>query len=374
MTGYHGSSAKRFRLPRRFKFTRVGKIFTGITLLVSIAAFNTGNNPLYLLFAMMLSLIVISGILSESVLQDVVIQRYYPSRIFAGQDVLVGLKLTNFKKRIPSFSLQVIERFVDLKGEDRPFAYFLRVDPETESSGYFRYTFPHRGVWRSDGFEVATSFPFEFFRKGRELDHPWEVIVFPTPAPPPPLRVLGISGLGSQPRPIKGADGDFFALREFRPLDDVRQIHWKLSAKRDHLMTRDLERQEAPKITLCFHNVWHPNPTETIAKAESDHRDLLEGGINLCAGIAKYLISLGHPISLIDLDGRLPFGSDERHLELLWTRLARLHFHGDPKTPEIPFLANQSLLVEPGEQCILMAHSTYFPPLPGAHILHRIPF
>jgi uncharacterized protein (DUF58 family) len=187
-------------------------------------------------------------------------------------------------------------------------------------------------------------------------------------------QVLGLSALGSQPRPIKGSDGDFFALREFRPLDDVRQIHWKLSAKRDHLMTRDLERQESPKITLCFHNIWCPDPTHPIEVSESDHREQLEGGINLCAGIAKYLISLGHPIAFIDLDGRIPFGSGERHLELLWSRLACLNFHGDPKTPEVPSLTHPSLPVEPGEQCILMAHASYFPPLPGAHILHRIPF
>jgi hypothetical protein len=40
---------RRFRPPRKLKFTREGKYFLGITLGVGFAAINTGNNLLYLL-------------------------------------------------------------------------------------------------------------------------------------------------------------------------------------------------------------------------------------------------------------------------------------------------------------------------------------
>ena len=46
--------------PRKLKFTREGKYFLGITLGVGFAAINTGNNLLYLLLGMMLSLIIVS--------------------------------------------------------------------------------------------------------------------------------------------------------------------------------------------------------------------------------------------------------------------------------------------------------------------------
>ena len=49
------------RPPRRLQFTREGKYFVGITLGVGFAAINTGNNLLYLLLGMMLSLIIASG-------------------------------------------------------------------------------------------------------------------------------------------------------------------------------------------------------------------------------------------------------------------------------------------------------------------------
>ena len=59
------ASASRWRRwlrpPRRLSFTREGKYFVGITIGVGFAAINTGNNLLYLLLGMMLSLIIASG-------------------------------------------------------------------------------------------------------------------------------------------------------------------------------------------------------------------------------------------------------------------------------------------------------------------------
>ena len=51
--------------PRRLKLTREGKYFIFITFGVGVAAINTGNNLLYLLLGMLLSLIIVSGVLSE---------------------------------------------------------------------------------------------------------------------------------------------------------------------------------------------------------------------------------------------------------------------------------------------------------------------
>ena len=66
-----GKSWRRWiRPPRRLSFTREGKYFVGITLGVGFAAINTGNNLLYLLLGMMLSLIIASGIMSEMSLRD----------------------------------------------------------------------------------------------------------------------------------------------------------------------------------------------------------------------------------------------------------------------------------------------------------------
>ena len=50
---------------RSTRFTPEGLQFLLFTLAVSVAAVNTGNNLFYLLLAMMLSIILISGIAAE---------------------------------------------------------------------------------------------------------------------------------------------------------------------------------------------------------------------------------------------------------------------------------------------------------------------
>jgi hypothetical protein len=184
------SSKERVRFLRRLRFTRIGGWFVGITLLVSIAAFNTGNNPLYLVLGMLLSLILLSGFLSELTLKDLEVSRQLPSRIFAGQPVLVGLTLVNRKRRLPSFSLQVRERIEGLKRTDWPSSYVLRLDPGAKLDTFYQHTFPRRGVWQLQGFEIATSFPFELFRKAVAIEEPQAVIVFPQPA----TRLAGQNG------------------------------------------------------------------------------------------------------------------------------------------------------------------------------------
>ncbi|MEN9232289.1 MAG: DUF58 domain-containing protein, partial [Thermostichus sp. DG02_5_bins_236] len=320
-----GSKSK-FRFPRRFRSTRIGRRFIGITLLVSVAAFNTGNNPLYLLLGMLLSLILISGMLSDATLKDLDVSRQLPSRIFAGQPVLVGLTLTNRKRRLPSFSLQVSERIEGLKREDWPASYILRADAQSSVNTFYRHIFPQRGVWQLQGFEIASSFPFELFRKAVEIADPQPVIVFPQPVPVQGLRVLDFLSGGSQLRPQPGQEGDYLSLRQYRPQDDIRSIHWKISAKRDQLITRELERPRSQAITLCFENRWHPQ-----GEKPETHREHLERAVERCAGILSLLIQEGHPVALVTLQERTRFGADLAHQDQLLTVLARLTFVRDPQ-------------------------------------------
>ena len=76
---------RRWKPPRKLKFTREGKYYLGITLGVGFAAINTGNNLLYLLLGMLLSLIVVSGVMSDLSLRQLTVQRRLPTRAQVGR-------------------------------------------------------------------------------------------------------------------------------------------------------------------------------------------------------------------------------------------------------------------------------------------------
>src|SRR5215831_19137833 len=198
---------KWLRPPRRLKFTREGRWFCAITIGIGIAAINTGNNLLYLVLGMMLSLIVASGILSEVALRHLALFRQPPARLHAGRPFLMSITLRNEKLRLPSFSIEI----EDLLGQ-RPLdkkCYFLKVPAGRQQSTSYRHTFPRRGRYPFSGFRVSTKFPFGLLRRSRDIAAPGEVIVFPAvydlPAPPP----IGQSAFGEEPRPRPGRRGDF---------------------------------------------------------------------------------------------------------------------------------------------------------------------
>src|SRR5688572_3618188 len=108
---------------QRFRSTREGKAFFFVTVGVGLAAINTGNNLLFLIFGFMMSLIVMSGILSEIVLRKVKVARRLPERAFAGATTLIEVSLANGKAWAPSYSLEVEDIAEGMATERR--CYFL---------------------------------------------------------------------------------------------------------------------------------------------------------------------------------------------------------------------------------------------------------
>ena len=100
---------RRWFFPRSIRLTPEGRGFLLLTLAVGIAAVNTGNNLFYLLLAMMLSLIVMSGILSEQCFRELQVKRWIPPHVFADEVSRVRLVLTNLKRLMPSFSMHIAE-------------------------------------------------------------------------------------------------------------------------------------------------------------------------------------------------------------------------------------------------------------------------
>src|SRR5262245_53220907 len=134
---------------QRFRTTREGKAFIFVTGGVGLAAINTGNNLLFLIFGFMLSLIVMSGILSELALRRVRVLRRLPDRAFAQSTALIEITLKNNKSWAPSYSLEVEDLADGLPTERR--CYFLKVAPSAEQVASYRRTLKRRGRLRLTG-------------------------------------------------------------------------------------------------------------------------------------------------------------------------------------------------------------------------------
>ena len=169
-------------LPRRLQFTRDGKFVVFVTLGLGFAAINSGNNLLYLIFGLMLSLIMVSGILSEMNLRDIRVRRLESTPLFVGQPMLVKIEITNRKKRFRSLSIEVTELISEhaKKGSNtQARGHTMVLEPGQTKSCYIRLKSSRRGIMPSAGLMVATRFPFGFFSKRRFFSLPNRYVVLP---------------------------------------------------------------------------------------------------------------------------------------------------------------------------------------------------
>src|SRR5215472_11708092 len=93
--------------PRRLRTTPAGRTYLVLTIGVGLGALNTGNNMLYLVLGLQLSIVVVSGILSERCVRRVQVRRVLPAspRARSPFHLAWGLRLS----RGQSFALSVAE-------------------------------------------------------------------------------------------------------------------------------------------------------------------------------------------------------------------------------------------------------------------------
>src|SRR5450755_954479 len=100
--------ATRMREAMDYDVTRAGMIYILITVVIGIAAINTGNNLLYVVVAALLSAILVSGVASALVLRSLALDVHLPEHVFAGRPMLARLVLQNASSWMPSFSVRVV--------------------------------------------------------------------------------------------------------------------------------------------------------------------------------------------------------------------------------------------------------------------------
>jgi uncharacterized protein (DUF58 family) len=50
--------------------------------------------------------------------------------------------------------------------------------------------------------------------------------------------------------PRRGPGPEYLGVREYRPGDPIRQIHWRLTARHGELVVRDLEQERIPRVAI----------------------------------------------------------------------------------------------------------------------------
>jgi uncharacterized protein (DUF58 family) len=323
----------------RLKFTTLGKYFAVLSFFIGAAAVNAGINLLFVVFAMMLSTLLVSGYLLESTTKKIRIERHLPNKIHAGEEFEVSLTITNDKKRMPSFSLV----FQDiLKGQaEFPLTYALKISPRSSIKLKYKYKFEKRGRYSFPHTMIISRFPFGFFVKYYEYPCKSEVIVYPE------VRKINQKGSllskfassRSRKEMLKEGSDIFHGIREFRPGDNPKWVHWRSSAKFQKIMLKEYEIEDLKKVMIILDTF--------IPKKENELLNYLEEGIILTASLANYFRELGCEVSFVAYTPKLTVidpGKGIKNLDKIYLSLALLEPSGKYKVESIFTEIDRSLL------------------------------
>lgn len=159
---------------------------------------------------------------------------------------------------------------------DRKFAYFrwqwlmlrkrlitggfsrneIRLHPNGVTRVFIELTPLRRGVIHLDDLRVLLPDPFGLFQKCAKVKAPSaSLLVLPRRHPLPALKLPGGAAFkisGETNTNMIGTSGEFVGLRDYRPGDPLRQIHWKSWARTGRPIVKELEDTFYPRYGLVL--------------------------------------------------------------------------------------------------------------------------
>lgn len=315
---------------RRIYFTGFGLAFTLGSIAVGLAAMNTANNLLYLLFGSMVGFIVVSSWLSEQTIRDVRVERGHSHCVTVGQDLRIHYQITNQKRFLSSLAIEIVEAGLPNH------AFVAHAPPRRPVSTRSVNSFVRRGIYPLGTVTISTSFPFGLFRKERDVEIPGEILVWPRTdrrvrAPMAGAGRSAHSGVAARGAP--GARGEYRSLRGYRPGDDPKDIHWRSSARLRQPVVREYERDGADTRWVCLDTRGEPGEAAEVA-------------VEVAAALIADAVAERRPFALVAGDVLLAPGDGAAHLERALDILARVDFAESGSAPHPPV---------PTASCILVA-------------------
>lgn len=351
------AEASQMNLP--FEFTFGGAAIVGLIGIVGFSAWNTGNNLLFLMLSFLTASLIVGFVTGNFCLKKLDIKMRFPETVFAGEPTPILVSVHNRKRIFPTFSV-----IVEVRGTDREksalFAeikklipekwaeklacppvinhtldYFVHIPRRGSAENKAEHIFPKRGRFIIKDFELSTKFPFGFFRQRRRLSaQETEIIIFPHLASINEEIVdlpLEVGKLVTQKR---GLGQDLLSLRDYQPMDDLRRVDWKATARAQRLIVREFSAEDDKKITIVFDSrllnqgeekkltLREQIKAEQNGKIATPELEKFEKGVRIAASLLAHFTEEQAEIRLI-IDRQIgEFGIGSKHLNEALKRLS----------------------------------------------------
>ena len=306
---YRRLTARSLRWTERL--TPAGWMVFGLAALTGIMGVDTNRTQLYEFFAVLLAICVVSVLSTLLFLPRVRVRRLLPKRAAVGQPLRYSVELENLRRRpladlslveVPATQHPSTEAFVHERepGErsrnlfDRVFVFYrwrwlqergrfhhpratdpVRVDGRARVRLRMELVPRRRGMLTLHALGLLQPDVFGLFRALRVMRRRMprdEVVVLPRRYKVPRLELAGRSEYqpaGTTTARSHGQGEEFVSLRDYRPGDPQRHIHWRSWARLRRPLVKEYVEEFIPRYALVLDTFLAADPGERFEEAVS---------------------------------------------------------------------------------------------------------
>ncbi|MAG92437.1 MAG: hypothetical protein CMJ48_01620 [Planctomycetaceae bacterium] len=240
---------------------REGMVHLTIMIVLFVGAMLGGSNMLLLVFAMMAGPFIMNGWITFTLLKWTDVRRSLPERAMAGETISVEIVLENRKRWLAAWLMAVKDHISDRRHELLAGVMFTRVPPRQERATTYQLRLMERGRYVLGPMELSTRFPLGLVERGRVFERSDEILIHPRIGRLTQEWQRESRQLADivQCRATRAGvfEDEFHRIREYRPGDNPRAIHWRSSARRAELMVREYHPDRDHHLAV-FLDLWTP--------------------------------------------------------------------------------------------------------------------
>lgn len=178
-------------------------------------------------------------------------RRVYPTRVHAGQQSRVEIRVRNLRAN----DTPVLRLREPVSGTEGAELFVPPLDQHAATLASYRLPTDRRGILQVGPLDVVVNDPFGLARAATQGAEMVEVTVYPhvDDIHPVPFTTGNDPMAGTlHPHALGRAGDDFYALRPYVVGDDLRRIHWPSTARHDELLVRQHEQPWQGRTTVLL--------------------------------------------------------------------------------------------------------------------------
>jgi uncharacterized protein (DUF58 family) len=274
---------------QRLRPTHEGRRYFAIWVALLLIGLYQQSNMVLLIAGFAAGPVVASVLVSAAMLRGLRVQRRTPPYVFAGEPLLLDYTLENSRRWTAALAMNVedeldpVDRATPGASRLAPQVTFPRVPSQGRERIRWQMPSPARGRYRFALLDMVTRAPFGLLERRMTLTMPGEVIIYPRVGHLTRrwhrLRREATETKRGRRHDRTAQQQEYHGLRDYRPGDSPRWIHWRTTARIGQPMVKEFEQQNEQDVAVLL-DPWLPR-----SKVTPEQREALEEVLRFAATV-----------------------------------------------------------------------------------------